>query len=522
MMIKKNLIILGALIFFVPLFAQNIHEAAQNGDLVAVTEILTRNPGAASIKDGNGKTALHFAAQANRLNIARLLLEKGSSPNAANVNGATPIHYAAFFGFLDMVDLLVSNGGKLDAADKMGNTPLSRAVERGHMELAGYLLGKGVSLNPQSDLAVNMLHRAAAGGQEEFLGQIIKRGVPLAALNQSGGNLLHSSARGGIRDLAFLPGKDKSWIDKRDYYGLTPLDYALSHGHKETAKLLISLGAKKGQKKNRELTGDYLGQAPPGLKAQLFAPGIISTASGNERDISFSPRGEQFYFSRDAKIYEINRVEGTWTGAQKAPFSGSHQDFEACFAPGGKRLYFISNRPHDRKDSEQPWNIWYVERQAGTWGKPNLLGGPFAGFFYPTFTRQGTMYLTGPQNNIHRALWEKGAYRSSTNLGPPVNTPQAQYNALIAPDESYLVFTSFGHGPGLGNGDLWISFRGEKGDWAAPVNMGPEVNSPGHDYCPNLSPDGKYLFFAGNRFGNDDIFWIHAGIIEKLKKKVKK
>ena len=47
------------------------------------------------------------------------------------------------------------------------------------------------------------------------------------------------------------------------------------------------------------LTGDYLGQTPPGSTPVIFAPGIVSTAGKNEHTLSFSPDGTEMFFTRD-------------------------------------------------------------------------------------------------------------------------------------------------------------------------------------------------------------------------------
>jgi Tol biopolymer transport system component len=49
--------------------------------------------------------------------------------------------------------------------------------------------------------------------------------------------------------------------------------------------------------------------------------------------------------------------------------------------------------------------------------------------------------------------------------------------------------------------------------------MGEEINSPESDYTPVVTPDGKYLFFTSSRGGVDDIYWVDAGIILRLKQK---
>ncbi len=46
------------------------------------------------------------------------------------------------------------------------------------------------------------------------------------------------------------------------------------------------------------LKGLYLGQKAPGLKPEIFAPGIVSTSSGIEFALTISSDGSQIYFSR--------------------------------------------------------------------------------------------------------------------------------------------------------------------------------------------------------------------------------
>jgi tricorn protease-like protein len=73
--------------------------------------------------------------------------------------------------------------------------------------------------------------------------------------------------------------------------------------------------------------------------------------------------------------------------------------------------------------------------------------------------------------------------------------------------------------------------------------MGEKINSSGWEFCPTVSPDGKYLFFTSTRRlhepyseipltyerklkilnspgnGSADIYWVNTKIIEDLKSK---
>jgi hypothetical protein len=61
------------------------------------------------------------------------------------------------------------------------------------------------------------------------------------------------------------------------------------------------------------------------------------------------------------------------------------------------------------------------------------------------------------------------------------------------------------------NYDLWMSTRKDAGDdWGPPIRLGPKVNSGSYDGAGNLSADGLVLFFTSSRsggFGSDDI-WV--------------
>jgi hypothetical protein len=218
------------------------------------------------------------------------------------------------------------------------------------------------------------------------------------------------------------------------------------------------------------LRGDYLGQAPPGLKPEVFAPGVVSLDGHRERDVTFSRDLMEFYFSRDAAIMVIRQEGGRWTGPEAAPFSSEYQEFEAFVSPDGQRMYYISRRPLSGLGEPEDWQTWFVERDGPGWGAPKRLTDQ--GDFYPTITRNGVMYFTGADTDLYRSRLVDGLMTEREKLGDTVNTEAAEYNACIAPDESFIAFTSEGWGPGFGGGDLFISFRKEDGSWTKAKNMG--------------------------------------------------
>jgi hypothetical protein len=88
--------------------------------------------------------ALALAAQFDRVEIARMLLEAGEDPNRYNPVGGhshtTPLHQAAGAGHDGMVRLLVEHGARLDLKDILWKaTPADWARHAGNTEIEAYL-----------------------------------------------------------------------------------------------------------------------------------------------------------------------------------------------------------------------------------------------------------------------------------------------------------------------------------------------------------------------------------------------
>jgi ankyrin repeat protein len=97
------------------------------GDHEKVTTLLKAKPERVGEKDPAGSLPLHRAVGLNQLQIADALLAAGADVNAVGRYGWTPLIEAAFWGRLDMVKLLLQRGAKPDATAERGATALSEA-----------------------------------------------------------------------------------------------------------------------------------------------------------------------------------------------------------------------------------------------------------------------------------------------------------------------------------------------------------------------------------------------------------
>lgn len=276
---------------------------------------------------------------------------------------------------------------------------------------------------------------------------------------------------------------------------------------------------------------DYLGQTPPGETPEIFAPGLISSTNHEHSAPVFSPDGNEVYWSAfvgsNQYIYYSRAVQGKWSSPKVAPFSGTYSDGGPCFSPDGNRLYFYSQRPLPENGEVLYDDVWYLEKTKTGWGEPKNLGLSTMSkrekwIFSPSLSHKGNLYLTGALNghgvfSIHQ---EGDHFGTPVALDPKINSNYYNFNwtPFIAPDESYLIFSSK-RSDSYGFNDLYISFRRENGIWSTPQNMGSQINNGKQVRFPSVSPDGKYLFFTREGpYGFDDVFWVDAGIIGVLKK----
>jgi hypothetical protein len=303
------------------------------------------------------------------------------------------------------------------------------------------------------------------------------------------------------------------------------------------------------------LKGEYLGQEPPGMEGKLFAPGIMSTGMPELNGVFF-PGGKEVIFSVGVgemkwAMLMIKEMDGIWTKPEVAPFSGEFGGVDPFVSYDGNRVYFCSNRPrHQGEGAREDYDIWYVDRIETGWSEPKNMDAPVntdAHEFYPSFTQDGTMYVQSRreggigQSDIYRLELENGKYITAECLPEPVNSPGFEGDAFIAPDESYIIVSTYRAKKNIGrSADLYISFRGEDGSWSEIINMGERVNGTGGENCQILSPCGKYLFYTSRRYkdsktkpllsydeiltswsepqnGLGDIYWVDAGIIEELR-----
>ena len=238
-----------------------------------------------------------------------------------------------------------------------------------------------------------------------------------------------------------------------------------------------------------------------------FEVGAITT-DGDEYGPALTPDGRIMYF---VKRVERGRVEyiyssqfngEKWLAPRVVGFSGQWFDKEPFVSVDGKRIYFASNRPWVKGNPPRDVDIWVVEKKLRGWSEAKHVDGIGSDSTdsYPSVTADGTIYFASNRAggrgdyDIYRSRLLNGKYTEPENLGDAINTAGNEADPYIAPDESFMIFSSIRPG-GYGEGDLYISYQ-QAGQWSAPEILPASVNSFEYEYTPLISPDGRYLFFS--------------------------
>ncbi len=204
---------------------------------------------------------------------------------------------------------------------------------------------------------------------------------------------------------------------------------------------------------------------------------------------------------RHPAIVEARLEAGRWSAAKPVSFSGAHPDSSPALSPDGKRLFFASQRPLPGEDRpSERWHIWFVESAPGGWGSPQPVGPPVLdkekNQVSPSVTAKGTLYYAqeGKGWDIYRARFVDGKYAAPEPVR--VNSPNNEEWVAVAPDESFLVYSSAGGAESAGEGDLYLDRDlNAPPKWEESKSLD-SVNTAHDESNPRLSPDGKTLFFA--------------------------
>ena len=205
-----------------------------------------------------------------------------------------------------------------------------------------------------------------------------------------------------------------------------------------------------------------------------------------------------------------------------AQTAGGRADWPSI-TPDGKSFLFswaVSRERHAGKDVDEDFDLYTLvigdkTAQPVPLDAPDInriRGGALRSLRYfnnetaPILTDSGRLYFwteredgAGERDIYSAAPDGDGGFEAPKLLPAPINTAARDDHVWVTPDESLMLLSRIVDG----DSDIFFSERTEAGDWSAPVNLGPSVNSRFADFAARVSPDGESLVFTSTRpFGD--------------------
>ena len=159
-----------------------VADAAQVGDRDGVKSLL-KQAADVNAAQGDGMTALHWAAMKNDAELARTLLYAGANVRAmTRIGNYTPLILAAQAGNAAVMEPIIAAGADVNVKTANGTTALMLAAASGNADSVKTLLDKGADVNAKEGVrGLNAVMFAAASNRAEVVQVLAARGADLKA-----------------------------------------------------------------------------------------------------------------------------------------------------------------------------------------------------------------------------------------------------------------------------------------------------------------------------------------------------
>jgi len=200
-----------------------------------------------NVKDKEGLTPLHWAAEKDNRVAAESLVRHGASFSAKDNRGRTPLFYAELSDGTGVSTLLKSMG--VNSNDSIDAAALRRATcavdNRDARKLEKIITSNPRLLEERNLFRETLLHLASYAGNKEALGILISHGADLNAVDTYGLTPLHNAVNGDQDEAVELLCRSGASVSIKDDSGDTPLKLARKRQNATAFKILLRHGAKE-------------------------------------------------------------------------------------------------------------------------------------------------------------------------------------------------------------------------------------------------------------------------------------
>lgn len=180
-------------------------------------------------------------------------------------------------------------------------------------------------------------------------------------------------------------------------------------------------------------------------------------------------------------------------------------------------LYYTSNKKYISDFQELISGIYMSKGTNGIWSKYKSLGSKIntdESIVLIGVSKDGKTIYSQPETfsynmDIFYSNSVRGRFKEVVGLGKNINSKNVECGVSITSTGDTLYFASNKEG-GFGGMDIYYSIKLPNGEWGIPQNIGPEINTSYNENYPEISRDGKKIYFCSdgeNSIGGYDIFY---------------
>jgi ankyrin repeat protein len=209
-------------------------DAVRGRDAVRVRALLAERVNV-NATQGDGATALHWAAHVDDVSLIDTLIRAGARADIADDTGATPLYLACTNRNTEAVSRLLAAGANPNAALLSGETVLMTCARAGNATAVRALLGRGANVNAkESGHNQTALMWAAAQSHSQVVQALLERRADVSARSSEYTQTVTSEVtqRAGREELNYTVPRG----------GMTALLFAARSGDAESARLLVAAG----------------------------------------------------------------------------------------------------------------------------------------------------------------------------------------------------------------------------------------------------------------------------------------
>ncbi|CEI70769.1 hypothetical protein FVEN_g749 [Fusarium venenatum] len=202
-----------------------------------------------------GMRAIQVASECEQFEVVELLIELGANIDVKDENGSPILHVVCQKGHTETMKALINAGADIEELDASGFTPLAVSCYYGHLDAANLLIGVGSDFSRIIKFhGATLLFQAVAKDYTKIARLLLDNGVDLAERHKDGHQALDVAASYGRTQLVELFIEMGANVLGTDKYGRAPLHRACACGNIETVRLLLNAGSRLSSLDNNGFT----------------------------------------------------------------------------------------------------------------------------------------------------------------------------------------------------------------------------------------------------------------------------